>query len=356
LYFKEDVNLSTLPFKRKIKIFAKKNRTLSKILISNTEIKHVNNKAKISLYLVNRERNITKFRYFLLNKTLLNNFLKEYYVELYEKNIIRIYDILKKSNFDYIFVNSTIQKRKFIKYKLQFLRNIIYLKHLCLKNIMNHIIYKYCQQYLTLLRKYELHHLLNEFKLNQSIFLPKLSYLLNRILNKKIEYNIINLKTFSGNSDIFINIVEKLIRRKKRISLLKDMSYALARTYLPDINTITERTPVSNNFEKLFIKYNDSKLISNITKKSTLTSIMNNYHEYNNNKNKIHKALFDSIHYKNMAGIRIEVKGRLTKRYRADRALYKFASKGGLRNIYSSYQGLSSVLFRGNTKSNLSYS
>jgi hypothetical protein len=33
--------------------------------------------------------------------------------------------------------------------------------------------------------------------------------------------------------------------------------------------------------------------------------------------------IFDSIKYKNMGGIRLEAKGRLTKRYRADRALFK---------------------------------
>ena len=44
-----------------------------------------------------------------------------------------------------------------------------------------------------------------------------------------------------------------------------------------------------------------------------------------------------------MGGIRLEVKGRLTKRYRADRALFKVRWKGGLKNIDSSYKGLSSV-------------
>jgi hypothetical protein len=57
-----------------------------------------------------------------------------------------------------------------------------------------------------------------------------------------------------------------------------------------------------------------------------------------------------------MRGIKIQVKGRLTKRYRADRSVYSLKRKGGLKNIYSSFQGLSSVLFRGNTNSNVSYS
>jgi hypothetical protein len=57
-----------------------------------------------------------------------------------------------------------------------------------------------------------------------------------------------------------------------------------------------------------------------------------------------------------MGGIRVEIKGRLTKRYRADRAISFVKWKGGLKNIDSSFQGLSSVLFRGNTNSNTSYS
>jgi hypothetical protein len=39
--------------------------------------------------------------------------------------------------------------------------------------------------------------------------------------------------------------------------------------------------------------------------------------------NNIHKNIFNSIKYKVMNGIRLEVKGRLTKRYRADRATYR---------------------------------
>ena len=57
--------------------------------------------------------------------------------------------------------------------------------------------------------------------------------------------------------------------------------------------------------------------------------------------------MFNSIRYKNMGGIRLEIRGRLTRRYRADRALYKLKWKGGLKNIESSFNKLSSVLYRG---------
>ena len=57
-----------------------------------------------------------------------------------------------------------------------------------------------------------------------------------------------------------------------------------------------------------------------------------------------------------MGGARLIVKGRLTKRYRADRALYKLKWKGGLKNIDSSFNNLSSVLYRGHFKPNVLYS
>lgn len=75
-----------------------------------------------------------------------------------------------------------------------------------------------------------------------------------------------------------------------------------------------------------------------------------------NTKHEIHNTIFNSIDYKNMRGIRLEVKGRLTKRYRADRSVYIPKLKGGLKNVNSSFKGLRTVLFRGNSNSNVSYS
>ena len=66
--------------------------------------------------------------------------------------------------------------------------------------------------------------------------------------------------------------------------------------------------------------------------------------------------VFNSIKYKNMAGIRMEVKGRLTKRYRADRSVYKLRWKGGLKNIDSSFKGLSVRKNRGHLNPNVGYS
>lgn len=136
----------------------------------------------------------------------------------------------------------------------------------------------------------------------------------------------------------------------------------LNRAYLPKINTIKERTLVKGqkNIDFYLDKYKDLNIISNLNN-INLDKLLNNINNTTNtDKNdtenkKIHNLIYNSIGYKNMGGIRLEVKGRLTKRYRADRSIYSLKWKGGLKNVDSSFKRLSSVLFRGNSKSNMTY-
>jgi len=55
-------------------------------------------------------------------------------------------------------------------------------------------------------------------------------------------------------------------------------------------------------------------------------------------------------------GVRVEAKGRLTRRFTASRSVYKMQYKGCLKNVESSFGGLSAVILRGNVKSNVQYS
>ena len=84
---------------------------------------------------------------------------------------------------------------------------------------------------------------LNQYKFNNLTFLPKLSNILNKIIGKKIEYNIINLKSIAYNTDLFTNALA-LKLKKKRMNYIKSMFSILNRAYLPKINTIKERTLV----------------------------------------------------------------------------------------------------------------
>jgi len=147
-----------------------------------------------------------------------------------------------------------------------------------------------------------------------------LSNILNKIRilkNKKIEYNIVNLKYFVNNPDLFTNIIALKLKRKN-IRRLKEMSRVLNRTHLPKTNTIKERTYVKRSMDIYKNKYNNLKIISNL-KTTSFDKVLNTM---NNNSNNISEDIFNSIKYKNLGGIRIEIKGRLTKRYRADRSIY----------------------------------
>jgi hypothetical protein len=189
---------------------------------------------------------------------------------------------------------------------------------------------------------------LNQYKFNKLTLLPVLSNILNKIIGKKIEYNIINLKSIAYNTDLFTNALA-LKLRKKKMNYIKSMFSILNRAYLPKINTIRERTLVKEqkNIDLYLDKYKDLNIISNLNN-INLDKLINKIYSITydpvskgilgpvskvsykdlavglptQHNKKIHNLIYNSIGYKNMGGLRIEVKGRLTKRYRADRSVY----------------------------------
>ena len=71
-------------------------------------------------------------------------------------------------------------------------------------------------------------------------------------------------------------------------------------------------------------------------------------------KDKLNLVL-NSLKYKYINGLRLEAKGRLSKRRIASKSIFKFKYKGSLKNIDSSYKGLSTVILRGHLKPNIQY-
>jgi len=350
LYFKDHKYIGS----KKFILLRRRRNLLRRIYVSNAEIKHTNNKAIITLFTINREKNLLKKKYLKINKKINKNLINRYFL-LYKSNIKKVYKILNKHKNGYAFVSNKISKKRFLKYKLEYLNQFITLKNLYLKKIWSVIINKYWKTYLRLLRKYDLMYSLNQYKFNNQILLPKLSNILNKIIGKKIEYNIISLKSIAYNTDLFTQALA-LKLKKTRMNHIKSMFSILNRAYLPRINAIKERTLVKsrNSLDLFSDKFKDLKITSNLNTNNNLDELLNNVHETSNKK--IHSTIYNSIGYKNMSGIRLEVKGRLTKRYRADRSIYSLKWKGGLKNVDTSFKGISSVLFRGNSKSNVSYS
>ena len=341
-------SLRSTPFK-KIRNF------LRRIYVSNAEIKHTNNKAIISLYIVNREKKILKKKYIKIYKKVSRNLIKRYFL-LYKNNIVKILN-KHKPRYDFISIAASCPSiRKFIFYKLEYLNKFIKLKNIYIEKIINIINEKHQERYFKFLRKYDLIYSLNQYKFNKQIFLPILSKILNKIIGKKIEYNMISLKSVTCNTDIFTNALA-LKLKKDRFNLKLSILSLLNRANMPPIIQIMEKRERALGGKKaewgcLVAEFKDLKIISNLSR-NNLPELLKNL----SSKKEIHSTIYNSIRYKSIGGIRLKVKGRLTKRNKADRSLSLVKWRGGgLRNVDSLSTLLSSVSFRGNFKSNVSYS
>jgi hypothetical protein len=72
-------------------------------------------------------------------------------------------------------------------------------------------------------------------------------------------------------------------------------------------------------------------------------------------KNYLEKIILYNIKYKSVSGVRLDLAGRLSRRFVASRSIYIKKYKGTLKNIKSSYKGLSCSMIRGQLKSNIEY-
>lgn len=362
--------------------------SLNKIFVSKAEIKHTNSKALITIYVYNREKlsllnklkknkykilNIYKNIYYFKHFDLLIKYL-EYNknINLFEYRNLNFNDPFYKLIIFYLLdENKTLSSR--YRY-IDLLDKCLGLKQFKLQNIninnlslffekvryifeIKDFLYKKIG-YISLAKKQLLKINLNKHKFEER-FLYKISELLSKFYNKKVEFNIVNLKSIILNSDIFIKILTLKIKNKKS-NVIKLMNFILNKAILPRVNRIKEKSNSikSINLNLLYNKFKNINL-NYIIKKNTLDKLLNKEY-YNTNLNnsylKIYDIIFNNIKYKNMGGVRLEVKGRLTKRYRADRSLFKIKWKGGLKNIDSSYKGLSSINVRGYVKPNVEYS
>jgi hypothetical protein len=311
-----------------------KRLSLYKIYVSRAEIKHTSSKAVITIYTYNKE-NIS-----------LKNKIK----------ILNPYSFHKKWN-------------KWILNKRSFLYKIFHLLHLNKKSLYNvpsndynKIVKFMFYNKLSLLRRYKLRLNLNDYKF-KDVFLHKLSLLISKFYNKKVEFNIVKLKSIVFNPDIFTEVL-KLKLKRRRINVIKVMNFILSKVNLPKVNRIRERASLTRNVDINLLenKYNNlslNSIINNNNLEKVLSELYNNSFnkiDYGKDNLDVKNIILNSVKYKNIGGIRLEIKGRLTKRYRADRSIFKVRWKGGLKNIDSSYKGLSSPKLRGYGNSNVEYS
>jgi hypothetical protein len=161
-------------------------------------------------------------------------------------------------------------------------------------------------------------------------------------MNKKIEYNIINLKSIVYSPEIFTKAIS-LKLKKKKIRLHKYMGYVLGNVRISkDYNVILRKNFFKVNKDQymnknsFLNKYKNLVLINFLKDKGFLRLVPNRHIRSNIMKTphfeayqlkqaaqlkRLSDLVFNKIKYKKLAGVRVQVKGRLTKRYRADRAV-----------------------------------
>ena len=206
-------------------------------------------------------------------------------------------------------MESYIKNRQILDYKGLSKYIILFYKKLLKKSLDKYLLHKYYQQLI----------FVNKSKFNYN-YLQYLKKYLEKIYNKNVEFNLVNLRRFYLNSDILSESITIKIRKNRR-KLLKFL------------NTLKRKVKVRNkkNYQPVLNKFNSV------------------------DKKYLEEVVLKNIKYKHVTGFRLETSGRLTRRYAASRSISKLRYKGNLLNIDSSYRGLSSVLLKGNLKSNLQH-
>ena len=348
----------------------KKRKSLNKIFVSKAEIKHTNYKAIVTIFVYNREKLVLLKKIKIFQKILVKLMIKSKILELLsfpspESSGTKI------NRRSALFMNNTNvwESTALLNYNLKGDLNKSYKEFYSLSIKIS--------KTLAIIRKYRLRLSLNKYKFEDK-FLYKLTQYISKYYGKKVEFNIVNVKYIAYNGDIFTEILTSKIKKEKT-SPVRKMNDLLSKVFLPKVNRIIERGRIEKNV--------DLELVDNKYKNINISSIINNnnnnlvkdslnkllYNIYNkttldkenklkenrvclsseSENLKIRDIILDNIKYKNMGGAKLRVKGRLTRRYRADRAVYKIKWKGGLKNIDSAFKGLSTVQYRGYLDANI---
>ena len=341
--------------KRKSNLKSFKNRSVNKIYVSKPEIKYSIKEVIITVYVYNRERfsilkklatlnnfffiraEKNKFKYKnIYKKRLLQKSLKKWGKVYFPFNFIKkgtIFKLINLTSFyneSYNNINNTIEPNKVSillklnnnKYILNNIKKIFYM------NLKKVFISKF---YISVI------YLIN-FRFNNNN-LTELKNKLYKIYNKKVILNIVNLKYLYLENTIFLDaLINKLNDRKKKALKVIRKGLSLGKVVKLHPLFYRDREIEKSNLNKELNKVEDK--LDNLVFKSKKNKYIN---------------IISRLKNKHVSGLRIEAKGRLTKRLTASRAIYKVSYKGSLKNIYSSYNKLSTIVLRGLSKSNNEY-
>ena len=298
--------------------------SLNKIFVSNGEFKHTNNKVTITLYIFNRQKRsylnrMKKMRFLSLytyeqKSNIAKKIIRESKLKIFHflrKNentlltVIKINELINKSN-KKVNYGSVIDLCKYVRifYKKYTTKSYIYIKT-----------FFYYKQLL----------FINRIKYSYT-YLKHLKNILEKLYNKNVEFNLVNIKRFYLNSDILSESITIKLTKNRRKML----------RYMKNI-----KKKVKVNKKRILL----IKPVREIKESISMDKIAD----------KRKNLVFSTLKYKDVTGFRLEARGRLTRRYTASRSVNKVRYKGNLLNIDSSQRGLSTILLKGNLRSNLQY-
>ena len=297
----------------------------NKIFLGDGEFKHTNEKVNITLYVYNRQ----KLNYLIeLRKRYLKLFKKPLFISKLKliKNVWLT--ILKKQQKKSKILTNVLPNYSSKVYSVQKL----YYKKFLKKSLISLKNYMYFKQLLYI----------NKVKFENS-YLQGLIDLITKIYKKNIEFNIINLKYFYFNSDIFTQQLVLKLRKKRKLS--RFLKKIVTKANIKNIKLI-ERSKDLFDLSNLF----------DLNNLDTTNNLLNKLMQSNKKiSESLKKVVLNDIKYKRVSGVRLQGAGRLSKRYTASRSLHKFKYKGNLVNVYTSIKGYPSSVIRGNYRPNIQY-
>lgn len=196
--------------------------------------------------------------------------------------------------------------------------------------------------------------------------------MVKNMYNKEVEFNVVELNQMHLNSDIFTQAVALKLKNRKN-SLFKVLRSSLSKVNLPNIGRKNEKYYVFNKDDLLVNKIRNSyvnSMFDHTTNLDSLNKLLLGFFPSSENLEikfkdrsttiklpiSLETYVLKTLKHLKLAGVRVEAKGRLTKRFTASRSVFKMRYKGGLKNVDSSFKGLSAVMLRGIVKSNVQYS
>jgi hypothetical protein len=408
-YFNSNLKLNTLKNKSKInkrQIIKDKRLSTKRVFVGKGDLKHTNDKVIITIYVYNTEgmylsnlyKKIKQVIYYP-NSTLIktinldpknkkklivtyNRRFKldeitplpryEWYLTYVirrimknNKRLIKInkyYDIL--TNLVKINILSENDKLQLFRTKVLKLKSIPIVNYNSYPDLAKDAWFSMFFRYFYLLN-------FNKTKFNRT-YINKLIGLVKNLYQKNVKFNIVNLKKMHLSSDIYTQAVS-LKLKPKGSRLYRVLKSSLWKVKVPKIYKIDEKQGKDNRNELPINKVRNN-IISSMFKGNDVKDPLNNlllniFPWVDNLKTKskyawiskkhsisLQNYLLKHLKHMKLRGVTVEAKGRLTRRLTASRSVFKMKLKGGLKNVESSFKGLSTIMLRGIFKSNVQYS